>query len=106
MILSVLVFLLGFLSGMVGSPDSAWFQSLEKPAIYPEPKWFGIIWSVLYVMIGLAVAMVAAAWGARGRGIAFGLGLFESWPGFGAPWPGFGADAPGLGAEARPGFGA
>ena len=62
-----LVFLLGFLSGMVGSPDSAWFQSLEKPAIYPEPKWFGIVWSVLYVMIGLAVAMVASAWGARGR---------------------------------------
>ncbi|MBX7493487.1 tryptophan-rich sensory protein [Qipengyuania sp. 1NDW9] len=63
--------LLGFLSGMVGpGPGSAWFQALDKPAIYPEPKWFGIVWTILYVMIGLATAMVASAWGARGRGAA------------------------------------
>ena len=31
--------LLGFLSGQLGSPDTAWFQSLVKPGIYPEPKW-------------------------------------------------------------------
>ena len=62
-----LVVLLGFLAGKLGSPDSAWFASLAKPAIFPEPKWFGIVWTVLYVMIGFAVAIVAAAWGARGR---------------------------------------
>lgn len=59
--------LLGFLAGMLGSPDTAWFQSLAKPDIFPEPKWFGIVWTVLYVMIGLSVALVASAWGARGR---------------------------------------
>ena len=66
--------LLGFLSGVVGpGPGSAWFQSLVKPDIYPEPKWFGIVWTILYVMIGLATAFVAAAWGARGRGLALGV---------------------------------
>lgn len=62
--------LLGFLSGQLGGPDSYWFQALEKPGIYPPPATFGIVWTILYVMIGLAVALVCAAWGARGRGIA------------------------------------
>ncbi len=65
--------LLGFLSGQFGSAGSNWFAGLEKPAIFPEPKWFGIVWTVLYVMIGLAVAMVAAAWGARGRTAALAV---------------------------------
>ena len=59
--------LLGFLSGQLGGPDTLWFQSLEKPAIFPPAKWFGIVWGVLFVMIGLALAVVCAAWGARGR---------------------------------------
>ncbi|ALE16879.1 CrtK protein [Altererythrobacter epoxidivorans] len=65
-----LVVLLGFLAGQLGSPNTAWFQGLVKPDIYPEPKWFGIVWTVLYIMIGLAFAFVCSAWGARGRGIA------------------------------------
>lgn len=63
-----LVLLLGFLSGQVGGDaGSAWFQSLEKPAIFPPPMWFGIVWPILYVMMGIALALVCAAWGARGR---------------------------------------
>ncbi|MBX7482627.1 TspO/MBR family protein [Qipengyuania qiaonensis] len=65
--------LLGFLAGTVGSASSPWFQSLVKPDIFPEPKWFGIVWSVLYAMIGFAVAMIAAAWGARGRTAALAV---------------------------------
>ncbi|QYJ06489.1 TspO/MBR family protein [Qipengyuania flava] len=65
--------LLGFLSGMFGSPNTAWFQGLEKPGIYPEPRWFGIVWTILYVMIGLSVALVASAWGARGRTAALSV---------------------------------
>ena len=86
-----LVVLLGFLAGKLGSPDSAWFASLAKPAIFPDPKWFGIVWTVLYVMIGFAVAIVAAAWGARGRtdalavfSVHFVLNLSWSYVFFGA----------------------
>lgn len=67
-----LVVLLGFLSGQLSGSGagSMWFQSLEKPAIYPAPMWFGIVWTILYVLMGLSLAMVCAAWGARGRGLA------------------------------------
>lgn len=62
-----LIVLLGFLAGQSSGPDTAWFASLEKPGIYPPPAAFGIVWTILYVMIGLALALVCAAWGARGR---------------------------------------
>lgn len=67
-----LVVLLGFLSGQLSGSGSEgmWFQSLQKPAIYPPPVWFGIVWTVLYALMGLALAMVCAAWGARRRGLA------------------------------------
>ena len=68
--------LLGFLAGQLGGPDTPWFRALEKPAIYPPPVTFGIVWTILYIMIGLSVAVVFAAWGARGRTaalVAFGL---------------------------------
>lgn len=64
--------LLGFLSGQVAGsgPGNPWFDSLVKPDIYPPPVTFGIVWSILYVLMGLALAMVCAAWGARRRGLA------------------------------------
>ena len=65
------VMLLGFLSGQVGGDASSpWFQSLEKPAIFPPPVTFGIVWSALYFLMGLAFALVCAAWGARFRTLA------------------------------------
>lgn len=65
-----LIVLLGFLAGQAGGPDTAWFQTLDKPGIYPPPATFGIVWTVLYVMVGFALALVCAAWGARGRTVA------------------------------------
>ncbi|MEM7666178.1 MAG: TspO/MBR family protein [Pseudomonadota bacterium] len=65
-----LIVLLGFLGGQLGSPQTAWFQALEKPAIFPPPATFGIVWTILYVMIGFALALVVSAWGALGRGLA------------------------------------
>ncbi len=68
-----LILLLGFVSGELGSSDTAWFASLRKPAIFPPPALFGIAWSVLFVLIGLALAVVASAWGAHGRKLALAL---------------------------------
>jgi len=65
-----LTLLVGFFAGQLGGPDTAWFAGLVKPAIYPPPAAFGIVWSVLFVLIGCAMALVASAWGAHGRGIA------------------------------------
>jgi translocator protein len=37
-----------------GASDTEWFRSLDKPDFYPPEATFGIVWSVLYVMIALA----------------------------------------------------
>ncbi|NBC35138.1 tryptophan-rich sensory protein [Novosphingobium sp. FSY-8] len=66
------VMLLGFLSGrLAGSAaDNPWFAALVKPALYPPPIVFPLVWSVLYLMMGVALAIVIAARAAPGRGLA------------------------------------
>lgn len=66
------IVLLGFLSAAVGGggPGDPWFDRLAKPAIYPPPATFGIVWTALYAMMGLALATVVTARGARRRGFA------------------------------------
>ena len=63
------IVLLGFLSREVagGGPGSPWFDALSKPALYPPPQLFGIVWTALYLLMGVALAVVAAARGAWGR---------------------------------------
>ena len=59
-----------------GGPGNYWFDALEKPAINPPSYLFGIVWPILYVLMGLALALVLSAWGARGRTaaiVAFGV---------------------------------
>jgi tryptophan-rich sensory protein len=70
-----LVVLLGVASGeLSGSGDgNAWFAALQKPEFMP-PGWvFGAAWTVLYALIGLALAIILGARGARGRGLALAL---------------------------------
>ena len=69
------IVLLGFLSGKVAQsgPDNPWFAALTKPAAYPPPALFGIVWTILYVLMGIALALVLSARGARGRGAAAGV---------------------------------
>ncbi len=82
-----LVVLLGFgVSEFSGSgEDNRWFQALQKPDSQP-PGWaFGAAWSVLYVMMGLALTVVVTARGARLRGLAVGLFFVQlalnlAWP--------------------------
>jgi len=67
-----LILLLGFASGRLApsGSDNPWFVRLTKPAIMP-PEWaFPVAWTIIYVLLGLALAMVINARGARGRGIA------------------------------------
>ncbi len=73
------VLLLGFLSGILSGSgaENPWFAGLVKPALYPPPAAFGIVWSILYVMLGLAAALVTSAWGARGRSAALVLFVIQ-----------------------------
>lgn len=73
------VLLLGFFSGRMANsgPGNPWFTDLVKPEIYPPPATFGIVWSILYVMMGFALAMVVTARGAPGRGMATFAFVFQ-----------------------------
>ena len=75
-----LILLLGSLSGAMAGSGSGnpWFIDLVKPSLYPPPATFGIVWTILYVLMGLALAMVITARGAPGRfarGADFGGGV-------------------------------
>lgn len=63
------IVLLGYLAGQFSglSGYNFWFSQLTKPASYPEPAMLGIIWTVLYVLMGFAIAVVCTAWGSRYR---------------------------------------
>ena len=60
---------LGFFSGQLANsgPGNPRFSDLVKPSLYPPPAAFGIVWSVLYVLIGFALVLVITARGAAGR---------------------------------------
>ncbi|MEJ7934110.1 TspO/MBR family protein [Sphingobium sp. AN558] len=72
----ILVFL-GFLSGRFANSgyENRWFAALEKPALMPPGWLFGVAWTILYILMALAFAMVLHARGARGRGFAITLFL-------------------------------
>jgi translocator protein len=72
-----LVMLLGFMSGTISgsAEENRWYQELVKPDAQP-PGWaFGIVWPILYFMMGLAFAIVLNARGAPQRMLAIGLFL-------------------------------
>ena len=73
-----LVLLLGFLAGrsVPAGNDNAWYVALVKPELTP-PNWvFPVAWTSLYVLIGLALAMIIHARGAPLRWL--GVGLFAA----------------------------
>lgn len=63
------IVLLGVLSGQLAGSgaDNPWFAQLEMPDLYPPPATFGIVWAILYVLMGFSFALVCAAWGSRWR---------------------------------------
>jgi translocator protein len=65
----------GFLSGRVGGAGygNPWFDGLQKPPLMPPGIVFPIVWSILYILMGLALAMILNARGARRRGVALAL---------------------------------
>lgn len=70
-----LILLLGFTSGqlVVAGDDNGWYRMLTLPAVRP-PNWaFPVVWTLLYILLGFALAIILNARGARGRGVAIAL---------------------------------
>jgi tryptophan-rich sensory protein len=70
-----LILLLGFASSQIAptGSKSRWYAELAKPALNP-PDWvFPVVWTLLYILLGIALAMILNARGARHRATAIGL---------------------------------
>ena len=63
------VLLLGTLSGRLSGSGygNPWFDALVKPDFMPPGWTFGAAWTLLYILLGLSLAMLLHARGARGR---------------------------------------
>ena len=63
------VLLLGTLSGRFSNSGygNPWFDALAKPSFMPPGWTFGLAWTILYILIGLSLAMLLHAKGARQR---------------------------------------
>ena len=74
-----LVLLLGIVSGRIGNAGEAnpWFEALAKPGFMPPGWLFGATWTVLYILLGLALAWLLHARGARGRRAAMAVFLLQ-----------------------------
>lgn len=70
---------LGLASGYLSNSgyENRWFATLNKSALVP-PGWvFATVWPTLYLLIGLALAVIIHARGARGRGVAIMLFIVQ-----------------------------
>ncbi|WP_336966500.1 TspO/MBR family protein [Sphingobium aquiterrae] len=70
---------LGFLSGRAANSGygNRWFAALQKPDYMPPAMAFPIAWTLLYILMGLAIAMILHARRARLRGLAIALFLVQ-----------------------------
>lgn len=58
----VIIEVLGGLSGWLSNSGfgNGWFDGLEKPGFMPPGAAFGIVWPILYALLGIALALVLA----------------------------------------------
>jgi tryptophan-rich sensory protein len=66
------ILLLGFGAGRLAPSGDAnpWYAALTKPAIVP-PGWaFPVAWTIIYILLGLALALILNARGAPRRSLA------------------------------------
>jgi benzodiazapine receptor len=56
--------------GLATDPDSSWFRQLRKPAWYPPPATFGVVWTGLYAATAWAAGEVLSRGKADRRAFA------------------------------------
>jgi tryptophan-rich sensory protein len=58
----VAIEVLGGLSGWLSNSGygNGWFDTLQKPSFMPPGPVFGVVWPILYALLGIALAMILA----------------------------------------------
>lgn len=70
---------LGLVSGLMSGSGAGnhWYNTLVRAPLTP-PGWvFALVWPLLYLLMGLALALILHARGARGRSLAITLFLVQ-----------------------------
>ncbi|MBP1927545.1 tryptophan-rich sensory protein [Methanolinea mesophila] len=96
--------ILCIMAGVTGSAvtvtgTGSWYASLEKPWFTP-PDWvFGPVWTTLYILMGISLAMVWGAWKENNPLAKTGIILFAIQLGLNVAWSFvfFGLQSPPLG---------
>ena len=85
-LLVVLCVTLGYLSGMVTRESiTSWYPTLEKPFFNP-PNWiFAPVWTLLYIMMGIAAGLIWTS-GAEQKKVNRALGFFAIQFGLNTLW--------------------
>jgi benzodiazapine receptor len=71
--------LVSFVAAAVGGLASApsFYEQLQQPSWAPPPWLFGPVWSVLYLLMGIAAWLVWRVWGFRASRVALSLFLIQ-----------------------------
>ena len=76
---AVLLNALGALSAAMSGPMAGgdWYDALQKPALQPPGPVFGIAWTILYSLLGVALVRLSLAPASRARTVALALFLLQ-----------------------------
>ncbi len=95
----IIAWVVGFVSGLLNRNAMAAFSSLKQPALFPPGWLFPVVWTILYVLMGISLTLVeqASPQPLEKRVVyLYYLQLFVNfaWPflffGLGLFWPAFG----------------
>jgi len=81
----ILVNAVGAAPALLGGPESDWFRALEKPWFYPPGAAFGVVWTVLFTLLGVALYLVWRE-GTDDAAVRVALGLFALQFAFNVVW--------------------
>ncbi|ELZ16260.1 TspO/MBR family protein [Natrinema thermotolerans DSM 11552] len=79
----LLVNIVGAAPSAVASPDTPWFRALEKPWFYPPTIAFPVVWTLLFVLLGVALWLV---WRSDAAGRRLAIGAFVAQMAFNVAW--------------------
>jgi tryptophan-rich sensory protein len=81
----VLVNVVGAVPAILGGPSTEWFESLAKPSLFPPTWTFGVVWTILFTLLGVATYVVYSR-GVDRRRVKVALGLFVVQMAFNIAW--------------------
>jgi tryptophan-rich sensory protein len=82
---AVVVNVVGATPAILGGPRTEWFEALAKPALFP-PTWaFGVVWTLLFTLMGIASYLVYRE-GLGNHEVRVALGLFVVQMCFNVAW--------------------